>query len=173
MPPSSSVEKPKQPEKPKGAQWGTKTKTTCSYGGDSYKTLDEAKAECSKAGSAGCGGVLDFTCGKSGVNYRLCHGSQGQRERRLGLRTAVGPDTSHCVYTPPSNSVEKPKEPEKPKHAGGWATVKNKDCDTLGKTKYNSHAEAKAACEKAGSSCGGVMDYNCVEGPKQELFLCK
>merc|ERR1719265_770858 len=150
MPPSSSVEKPKQPEKPKGAQWGTKTKTTCSYGGDSYKTLDEAKAECSKAGSAGCGGVLDFTCGKSGVDYRLCHGSQGQRERRLGLRTAVGPDASHCVYTPPSSSVEKPKQPEKPKGAQ-WGTKTKTTC-SYGGDSYKTLDEAKAECSKAGSA---------------------
>merc|ERR1719265_2926454 len=174
--------------KPLPKEWETKTKTTCSHAMGSFETLEDAKAICNHKGSAGCGGVLDDNCGKSGARYSLCYGSGVRRQLEPGsnsakpynsLKAAVtSRDASHCVYTSPYVAKAAAKAPVKcdvkpQPEPVYWNTVKNKDCDTLGKTKYNSHAEAKAACEKAGSSCGGVMDYTCVEGPKQELFLCK
>merc|ERR1719265_2050251 len=165
--PKPKPTQPKQPEKPakdseNAPKWGTSKQTTCSYDMGSYKTLDEAKAACSKAGSGGCGGVLDTTCGQHGVKYTLCYGSAGKGGRRLGpgggaqpyssLRSGTGSSAAHCVHTPPKFFEKKLKMECK---------KQGKEVETLEK--------AKEECRKS-DSCSGVVDMAC--GFQSRYFLC-
>merc|ERR1712048_63442 len=152
--------------------WQTRAKHTCGFiAGKTWGNYDEAIKKCE--GAENCGGVWAGSCekGKGPAEYYMCiKGSvklSGKSNECVHVYSDCASETAKPKVTPPK--VTKPQDSEK-----SWAKMEKKECQYYGKVKYTSEDTAKAACLKAGSACGGVLDTKC--GGKKSptsFYLCK